>query len=215
MPKQSNQASSSQVLQTASLQRRLDASLKEEEIQKKIDKEIGERLPKLVEQEVGQALSSLKSDIRREAKSIANESFEDVRQKIEKDRLNTIQATSIVTIFIGFLVVQFNILQGHESVSDLAGLSLILLSSIIIFTLLLDLVIKLDLPYKKTRIIKGAWGNGITQLAQAMGGNREVEVQLTWKPSTWGEGLIIRAFACGIAILLGIAGVLLITLWVH
>lgn len=179
--------------------------------QKLIEEKVAEQLPVLVEQKVRDAASRIRENISTETKDVADQALEGLKQKIEQDRMNTIQAASIVTIFIGFMVVQFNILQGDRSTMELAGLSFILLGSIIIFTLLLDLVIKLDLPYKKQKIIKGQLSTSTLFRAFSVM-DRRVDIDLSWKPSTWGEGLIVRAAMAGIALVLMIIGAVLLAL---
>lgn len=170
---------------------------------------IKEILTSAVRKEVESEAVKIKQSLQQNTQKFSDRSFDGLKEKIEKDRMNAIQATSIVTIFIGFLVVQFNILQGNYPAKDMAGLTLLLLSSIIIFTLLLDLVIKLDLPFKKTRTTKGLTGSSITDLARVFGGYSE-EVNLSWKPNSWGEGLIIRSIFMLAALFIGGIGVSLL-----
>ena len=177
---------------------------------KEIDKYVSQKLEEAVSKEVDKVATNIKQNIYRNTREIADVSFEDLKSKLEKDRMNTIQATSIVTIFIGFLVVQFNILQFSKSVSALAGLSLILLSSIIIFVLLIDLVIKLDLPYQKTKTTNGV-NNSVSALANLIGGQK-VKIPITWRPTTWGEGLKIRAVAMAFALVLMLIGIAIVSL---
>lgn len=177
---------------------------------KEIDKYVSQKLEEAVSKEVDKVATNIKQNIYRNTREIADVSFEDLKSKLEKDRMNTIQATSIVTIFIGFLVVQFNILQFSKSVSALAGLSLILLSSIIIFVLLIDLVIKLDLPYQKTKTTNGV-NNSVSVLANLIGGQK-VKIPITWRPTTWGEGLKIRAVAMAFALVLMLIGIVIVSL---
>lgn len=180
-----------------------------DEAKQEIQKYIEESLTSAVRKEVESEAAKIKQSLQQNTQEFSDRSFDGLKDKIEKDRMNTIQATSIVTIFIGFLVVQFNILQGNYPARDMAGLTLLLLSSIIIFTLLLDLVIKLDLPFKKTRTTKGLSGGSMSDIARIFGGYSE-EVSLSWKPSSWGEGLIIRSLFILSALFIGGIGVSLL-----
>jgi hypothetical protein len=134
-----------------------------------------------------------------------------MRQKLEKDRLNVIQATSIIVIFIGFLITQLNILGGDRSAKEQAGLSMVLLGSVIMFALLIDLIIHLDLPLKKVKIRTGATDAFRKAFFSNITTTRE-EVPLGWNPNTWGEGLKIRGIAALVGLVIFVLGVGLITI---
>ena len=202
-----------QVLSQANIQKNLekelDSKLKEENIQKIIDESLKEKLPKAINTEISKASTTIRESLEDEIKSIADQSFEGLRQQLDKDRLNVVQAAGLITIFIGFLVIQFNILKDGKSSLALAGLSLILLSTIGIFTLLLDLVIKLDLPLKKQIKKVGAF-NALGEAFSKLKSSRIEEEDLTYNPKSWGEGLKIRAIGLLFCLLIGGIGVIML-----
>lgn len=204
-----------QVLSQANIQknleRELDLKLKDKNIQKIIDKSLEEKLPKAVDSEISKASVAIRKSLENEIKSIADQSFEGMRQQLDKDRLNVVRAAGLITIFIGFLVIQFNILKDGKSSLTLAGLSLILLATIGIFTLLLDLVIKLDLPLKK-RVRKTGAFNALNEAFGKLMSSRTEEVDLTFNPKSWGDGLRIRVIGLIFCLLIGGAGVLMLVI---
>jgi len=190
----------------------LDDLLKAPKNQILIQKEIEKLLPSIVKSELESQkkniIESVTINLTSHTKEVSDRSFDDLRKKLEQDRLSVIQATSIITLFIGFLVIQFNILGGSKGTTEIAGLSLLLLSSIIIFIILLDIVIKLDLPFRKVEKRSGVF-DGIDALAGIFQ-TRNIEVPITIYPSTWGDGLLIRVVALSFSIFIGGVGVLLI-----
>ena len=120
-----------------------------------IELEVNKQLTPLVKKEVEKESSAIKEGLNSQIKNIADRSFEELRSKLERDRLNVIQATSIITVFIAFLIIEFDILISVNNVKNAIALSIILVSLIMLFVLLIDLVIKVDLPFKRVKKIGG------------------------------------------------------------
>lgn len=152
----------------------------------KLSKEDAEKLIK-------EALDPVKNELYKEAKALSEESFDNLREKLEKDRLNVIQVTSIITLFIGFIAVDFGILKNVSEPVKAAGLTLMLLGSIGIFALLIDLLSQ-EFKIKKIKTT----GRPIRLILP--GTVIKEEVDPTLNPQTWGLGLQIR----GILLLLSI-----------
>jgi len=127
-----------------------------------------------------------KRDIDQKIKKI-----EDKIDKLDDKQINIIQTLAIFVALFTFVSIEFQVFRIYQYPQAIAGLTLILLGSILTFITILDFVLNVRYSITKTQKITGMIEPAL-QMSKRITGYEE-EIEFSWlKPSTWGLAVKIK-----------------------
>lgn len=112
--------------------------------------------------------------------------------KADEKQIKIIETLGIFVALFTFVSIEFQLFNKYQNPQAIAGLTLILLGSLLTFITALDFVLNFDkLKVKKTKTISGSISSAF-RAARAISGYSE-EIEFNWfKPATWGDAVKIK-----------------------
>jgi hypothetical protein len=163
-------------------------------------------------EEIGKKMKSIERDAisrQKESQENINKYKEDVEKKIENRQLKTIETLGIFVALFTLVSVEFQIFKIYQSPNTIAGLTLILLGSLLVFVTILDIILSGHFSLHKTKKIPGTLSSASEYIKKLSGYEERVDFNIC-RPNTWGEGFKLKVILLFIWTLLILIGVLLL-----
>jgi|GEM_PF-2690982 len=157
-----------------------------------------------------QILSELRHYVDTEVKKV-NSEFErnkdQLENKIESSKIKVIETLGIFVALFTFISTEFQVFKIYQNPITIAGLTLIILGSLLVFITILDITLVNNFSLYKTKKISGTMAPFFQNIKNLSGYEEKIDIKISdWK--TWGEGFKLKVILILIWFLFIITGIL-------